>query len=374
VRILHAIAELTPGGAERIVLALAGDAVAHGDAVAVASSGGPWVAELEAAGGRHYEVALPRRRPHTAALAAAQLRRAFARFRPDVVHAHNVGMAVAVAAARLAVRPRPPLVTTLHGVDPADLPSATRLLRATRAPVVACAPAVASDLRRAGFPAGRLRVVVNGARLEPASPERVAALADRLGLDGDRPLVVGVGRLVAQKRWEDLVEVAARLDGVAAVVAGEGPLGPDLRAMAERRGSPVRFVGPVDDVPALFGLAACLVSTSNWEGLPLVLLEALSLGVPVAAYGLDGFAEVTGDGAVLVPPGDVDALTDAVGRLLADQALAAELGRRARRAAGRWTPERMLASYRALYRDLAAPRPSGTPGTTRPSGPGPAPG
>ena len=62
----------------------------------------------------------------------------------------------------------------------------------------------------------------------------------------------------------------------------------------------------VDDIPALVGIASCVVSTSTWEGLPLALLEALSLGAPVVATAVDGITDLVPLGAALslVPPGD----------------------------------------------------------------------
>ena len=62
--------------------------------------------------------------------------------------------------------------------------------------------------------------------------------------------------------------------------------------LAEASGGRVRFVGLVDDIAALVGLASCVVSTSSWGGLPLTLLEALSLGVPVVATAVDGVTDV----------------------------------------------------------------------------------
>ena len=96
----------------------------------------------------------------------------------------------------------------------------------------------------------------------------------------------------------------------------------------------MRFAGWVDQA----GAAACLaeadalVLPSYDEGLPLVILEALSLGVPVVTTPVGAIPEVLDDGdtALLVPPGDVDALAGALARLAGDAALAARLSERGR--------------------------------------------
>jgi glycosyltransferase involved in cell wall biosynthesis len=93
------------------------------------------------------------------------------------------------------------------------------------------------------------------------------------------------------------------------------------------------------------------VSTSSWEGLPLALLEALSLGVPAVATAVDGVTDVVPPAAaLLVPPGEPRAVAGAIARILEDGTLASGLRREALAAAPGWGPERMLARYRHAYR------------------------
>ena len=180
---------------------------------------------------------------------------------------------------------------TLHGLAPGDYGAASRVLRLIGGRVIACAPSVARSLQEAGFPGDRIDVITNGAALQPAGPQRQAELRVALGL-GPGPVVVGIGRLVTQKNWPAFIEAAGHLPGPSYVVAGEGPLRQELVDLATASGGRVRFVGLVDDVAALVGLASCVVSTSSWEGLPLTLLEALSLGAPVVATAVDGVTDV----------------------------------------------------------------------------------
>jgi glycosyltransferase involved in cell wall biosynthesis len=297
----------------------------------------------------YFAVPLRRRSTIATLTAAPPLRAVLRSFRPDVVHAHNLRATVAVAAALTTVVARPPLLTTLHGLAPRDYAAAARLLRMTGACVIACAPAVARSLQAAGFPASEIETIVNGAALRPPTASQVDAVRAELGV-GDRPLVVGIGRLAPQKSWTTLIESMRWVDGADALVAGEGPMREALEEAAAAAGGRVRFVGAVHDIASLLQLADCVVSTSTWEGLPLSLLEALSLGCPVVATAVDGVRDIVPpDAAVLVPPHDPEAIGVAISRVLYEQGLADRLSHVARATASAWTPERMLAGYRARY-------------------------
>jgi glycosyltransferase involved in cell wall biosynthesis len=358
-KIVHVLPTLAPGGMERLAVQLAADAVSHGDRVLVAAGPGAWAGQVTAAGAVH--IALPATsRGSIAGLAAAVARLAgcLRQARPDVVHAHNVRAALISRLALTAAGRRAILLTTVHGLDPADYRAASRLLRWSSRRVIACAPAVARSLAAAGFPGERIETIVNGAALQPAGSRRQADLRRSLGLPPG-PLVVGIGRLVTQKNWPVFIEAARQVPGPCFAVAGDGPLRPQLTDLARRAGSPVRFLGVVDDIAALIGLAACVVFTSDWEGLPLALLETLSLGVPVVATAVDGVADlVPPRAALLVPPREPGAVGAAVARVLADPGLADTLSREARAAATAWEPVRMLGQYRAAYQAAAARRPS----------------
>lgn len=356
-KILHVLPGLTPGGMERLVVQLVQDAAAHGDNVVVASGPGAWVEKVTAAGAEH--VALPATTRGAAfgmAAATARLAQCVRRLHPRVVHSHNVRATVLARLALAVAHHRAALVPTLHGVSPRDYRMASRVLSCTTGRVIACAPSVSRSLQAAGFPRDRIDVITNGALLRPAGHEREADLRRSLAL-GQASLVLGIGRLVEQKNWPVFIEAAGHLSGPVFAVAGEGSLKQQLVDLARRHGSPVRFLGAVDDIAALVGLSACVVSTSDWEGLPLALLEALSLGTPVVATAVDGVTDVVPPrAALLVPPGDAAAVSAAVSRILADDGFAARLRQEALAAASAWRPERMLGQYRSAYLAAAAGR------------------
>ncbi len=341
-----------------MVLLLAADATERGDAVAVAAEEGAWTASIVDTGASWIRLPLLERSPAATIGSALRLAPKLRAFRPDVVHTHNVRATVAGRLATALSGRRTKMLTTVHGLAPADYPGAARILRPITRRVVACAPAVAHSLAAAGYPAGRIDTITNGAALDPPDQARMAAMRAVLDV-GELPLVVGVGRLVEQKDWPALIDAAKDFPECDTVVAGEGPLRDQLSAAAARAGSRVRFVGAVEDVAALLGLADCLVSTSTWEGLPLALLEALSLGVSSVVMAVDGVTDlVPADAAVLIPPGDRQGLVSGVRRVLEDDGFSERLGGAAKRASAGWSPRRMLDQYRHAYHAVTtgAPR------------------
>jgi len=284
-----------------------------------------------------------RPRPGRDIASVLRLRRLLARDRPDVLHAHGL-RAGALAALALAVpgTPRTALAVTVHNAPPARGPAAAvyaglELIVARRADAVLT---VSGDLdgrmrRRGAQLAGR--ALVPAPAPAEVSPAEVAALRREFGArdPGGLEIVVGAGRLAAQKDFGTLIRAAARWQPRGAVplllIAGEGPLDADLHRQAAMAGVAVRFLGHRRDVPALLAAADVVVVPSAWEGQPLIVQEALRAGRPLVATRVGGIPELTGDdAALLVPPGDPAALAAAVARLLDDPEAAARLAAAAR--------------------------------------------
>ena len=298
-----------------------------------------------------------RPRPARDAAAVLRLRELLARDTPDVLHAHGL-RAGALAALALAIpgRAGTALVVTVHNAPPAGGAAAAvyavlELIVARRADAVLT---VSGDLdgrlrRRGARLAGRALVPAPAAA--GASPAEIAAVRSEVEgrVPGDsgpahRELVLGVGRLAAQKGFTTLIQAAARWQRRRTVplllIAGEGPLEAELRRQAAAAGVSVRFLGPRRDVPALLAAADVVVVPSIWEGQPLIVQEALRAGLPLVATRVGGITGLTGDdGALLVPPGDAEALAAAVTRLLDDPAAAARLEAAARAQAARLPTE-----------------------------------
>ena len=172
-------------------------------------------------------------------------------------------------------------------------------------------------------------------------------LRKQFGLDG--PTLVFAGRLTAQKSLDLGIE-AARRAGVELVIAGDGP---DREAL-ERLGYG-RFLGPLPrrQVLELFRAGDASLLSSSWENFPHTVVEALAVGTPVIATRTGGVTEVLEDGmnGLVVEPGDVAALEEAIRRFFSDEALAAKLRANAVPSVADYAPDRV---YGRLERILIA--------------------
>lgn len=350
-RILHVIQELRTGGAERISITLAEGSLAAGHDVAVAAADGPLADEFP---GERFPVGMIRRRPTAVPAAVRAVGRAIAEWRPDVVHAHNPGMALAAGIATRRGR-RPPGLVSVHGVPERDWRRAARIVRLSGLAPVACGPGVAEALAAAGAPAAA--TVWNAVAPSPPPADR-AALERELSIPAGAPLVVAAGRLVAAKNHRLAIEALCDVDDATLAILGEGPLRAELERAASEAGvrDRVVFAGLRDDARAIIGAADAVVLTSHAEGLPLVALEALAAGTPLVATSVRGLRELVEDGrsALLVPAGDATALADRLRRVLGDRALAQTLATGGRDVAAAHSVDAMVGGYLSLYERLAA--------------------
>jgi glycosyltransferase involved in cell wall biosynthesis len=175
--------------------------------------------------------------------------------------------------------------------------------------------------------------------------------------------VVAVGRLVRQKGFDLLLDafsrIAARHPGWSLAIWGEGPERQSIEAQVEALGLAARVkLHGLSAAPASWTAgASAFVLSSRYEGFPNALGEAMAAGLPVAAFncafGPGEMIRNEVDG-LLVPDEDVDALADALDRLMADPALRARLGTAAREAAARFAPEKIIAKWDALAKGILA--------------------
>ncbi|SFO77139.1 Glycosyltransferase involved in cell wall bisynthesis [Geodermatophilus dictyosporus] len=361
--VLHAIGEMGTGGAESLVVELVRRGPQVGWRSSVASAGGSREDEIVAAGlADVHRVPLSRRSAGGLARAVAATRRALAATDPDAVIAHNVGVTAAVALAQLTRRRRVPVVTVFHGVAAEDYRPAARLLGVAPRAVVTVSEAIAGRLRAAGL--RRRPVVIPNAVTAPDLPDPADARRE-LGLAPDAPVALCAARLVDQKRHDVLLRAWARVPGdCVLLVAGDGPNRPAIEALHADLGlgDRVRLLGNRSDVPRLLAAADVATLASDWEGLPVFVLEAMAAGRPVVATAVDGLTEVLRDGGgLLVPPGAPEDLAAALGRVLTDHDARTAASEAARRTiAERYDPVQMTRRYDALLRALLGDRAGST--------------
>jgi phosphatidylinositol alpha-1,6-mannosyltransferase len=244
----------------------------------------------------------------------------------------------------------------VHGAEvtvPSRLPGSHQLLgRVLRGAtqVIAAGGYPAREAARAAGTSLPVTVVPPGVdveRFRPLSPDARAAARRRLGLPEHAPVVVGVSRLVPRKGFDVLLRACARLverhPGLVVAIAGAGRDRERLERIAAASGAPARFLGRVADdaLPQVYGCAdvAAMLCRDRWggleqEGFGIVFLEAAACAVPSVAGSSGGAAEAVVDGVtglVVDRPTDVDAVTTALDRVLADDRLRRAYGTAARR-------------------------------------------
>lgn len=281
-------------------------------------------------------------------------------WRPDVIHAHvfEAGFPAVLLGRRLGC----PVVVSEHftafqrglvrGMD-------RRLARYCFRNADLVCP-VSGSLRREleiVEPRGRYRVVPNVVDTTVFHPP----VTPRTRTSGKPLRLLNVAALAAKKRHADLIDAVARLRLPATLdVIGDGELLPELREQAARLGlgDAVRFVGPRDPaaVAEAMRTADVFVLPSRFENLPVVLLEAMASGLPVVATRVGGIPEIVDDDAgVLVAPGDVAALTQAIESVAErhDAFDAEALAERARRGYG---IDAVAAVWDDIYDEVVASR------------------
>jgi glycosyltransferase involved in cell wall biosynthesis len=184
-----------------------------------------------------------------------------------------------------------------------------------------------------------------------------------LGIAPDAPLVVSVGMMRTQKRFDYLVEATAllvrRVPNARVLIVGDGPERPSLEALAAELGlgDALLMPGSRTDIPDILAAADVAAVSSDFEGSPLSVMEYMEAGLPVVATDVGGLASMVhhGEHGLLVPAGEPAALAEAVASLLADPRRGAAMGAAAReRRRAEYDLTVMVARVEALYEELLA--------------------
>jgi glycosyltransferase involved in cell wall biosynthesis len=206
----------------------------------------------------------------------------------------------------------------------------------------------------------RLVVIHNGIDPSPFARADGSTVRQEFGLVEDL-VITTVGRLAVQKDPLTLLRAYRILDprNAKVVIAGDGPLRKSVEQYVNRNmlRNRVLLAGTFHNVPALLVASDIFVLASRWEGLPLTIIEAMMAGLPVVATGVGGVAELVEHGVtgIIVPPGNPEALAEAIRQLLEDADLRRRMGQAGRqRALERFTVNRMVAEVKTLYTSLLA--------------------
>jgi glycosyltransferase involved in cell wall biosynthesis len=286
----------------------------------------------------------------------------FREHRIDAVHSHEFTMAVyGTAAARVLNLPH---VITMHGGLTATKALRRRIalrwaIRQSDHTVMVSRATQRQFASELGLDGSLFTVIPNGV---PRVDGNASHVRSEFGIGATDCVLLAVGTLERHKGHRILVEALWKLAGAASahpwklIIAG-GRGGDQHQALIDY----IRANGMADrvhialnrnDIADLLSLADIFVMPSLWEGLPMAILEAMTAGKAIVASATAGIPEAITDGreGLLVSPGDVDALAEALGRLLVDPQHRAALGAAAADRAGRdFTIAVMAERYEALY-------------------------
>lgn len=365
IHVLHLIDGLTFGGAETLLRDLAAGQEKRGYRVTVGySTPGPFVQELENKGLRLIHI------PRLGLVDPFFLLRMVRLMRsdpPQVVHTH---LFKSDFHGRLAARLAgvPVVISTLHNNDVwANNFFMGRTYGATSRwadRLIAVSSEVkAFHLEKTAVPEGKVLVIENGVDVAAFDgyEKQAQAIRAEFGISPNASVLGIIGRLKPQKDLPTFLQAAVEIlrarPDTRFLVVGDGPLLPELQAQAQALGllPALVFTGMRKDVPAILASIDILVLSSLWEGLPVILLEAMAAARPVVSTAVDGIRGVAlpEETALLVPTSSPSALAQACLQLIGDPQRARQMGAAGRgRVLENYSLDAMINRISALYVEL----------------------
>ena len=291
------------------------------------------------------------------------------RHKPDLVQAFSLMTPATIAAIHRASGGAPVVVKILRGGHRGDLDRIrgkalfglrVRLLRRTLGAVQVISAEIEAELAAMGIPAERLHRIANGVDVEGLVARGDGqALRAALDIAPSAPLFVYVGRLVAEKRLDVLLDAHARLRAhhpdARLLIVGDGPERARVAAAASADPSVVAF-GQSEDIASVLAAATAYVQPSSTEGMSNSLLEAMAVGLAIVATDVGAAGELLGrnERGWLVPPNEAGALAAAM-RAVLDEGTGERGARAARYVAEHHSLSDTGERLARLYRSLAPP-------------------
>ncbi len=250
----------------------------------------------------------------------------------DVVHAHWL---IPQGIMQMSVKDTPYIVTG-HGGDVTSLNKgilkSMKLKCLERAKAITVVSDALQDYVKQLYPNQKTSIIPMGCDVSRFSSEH---RKENFFGQGDRKVVLFVGRLAEKKGVTYLIDAMKKVDNAVLVIVGKGDLEPGLRQQAKALGDKVVFAGPKthDELPEIYASADVFVAPSvtaadgDKEGFGLVILEAMASGVPVVASRSGGIVDIVKDeeNGLLCDEKDVEKLSVNISRVLEDEALSAKL-------------------------------------------------
>ena len=360
INVLHLINELEPGGAEVLLVDLAKerDRDRFSYAVAYLYGQGTLRGAIENHAVKVYDLSLSGKKNPLMLFSIVSLLK---KLRIDVLNCHLVlSSVVGPVAARIAGTGV--VVTTRHYDYHEDIKSIRFKIDRFMSRYCDCMIAVSAEtmriVREEKLKLKDIRVIHNAVDTDFFQPHH--------GISGnvEGGIVIGtIGRLTPQKGYKTFLRVIASLRDqypmLRADIVGVGPQESELREFARTLGLSdcVRFLGRVDrnEIKRLLSEWRAFVLTSDWEAFGIVVIEAMSMRLPVVVSRVGGLPEIVRDGidGFLVEPGDVDGFVDKVSYLLEHPSEAAQMGKNGRqRVIENFSIRKIVREYEELYLNL----------------------
>jgi glycosyltransferase involved in cell wall biosynthesis len=281
--------------------------------------------------------------------------RALRRHPVDVVHTH---LFYADTFGRIAARWNGnPVLSTVHSTEAGDLSRRRRLGMKLTVPLAKRVVAVSSAVQVAvcqtfRLPKSVVPIIPNG--LDLSEYEQVVGLQrSELAVPPEALLVGCVGRIVASKGYDSLLQSVAQLPDIHLLMVGEGPEQQELRRLAQELGISDRttWLGLRRDVPAILAALDVFAMPSHWEGHSIALLEAMAAGCALLVSDVPELTETTQDAGVRIVPGNVGSIVAGLQELhQADRRR--QSAARAREQVQRFSIERSAQAYGTLYNEV----------------------
>jgi len=355
-KVLQVVHDLRLGGAERIAVTLCRGLVERGAQVTLlmVKGSGPQVEDLPQGDGFTMEILGVKRRPSWMlplflwdfARLLCGVVGALRRHRPDVVQTHipEDGLVLGLAMALTRIGVHVPLVHSMHfypdregrGLRTRLRTRAYRWMARRAGKVFAVSEPVAAEFSaKVRVPRSQVEVLSTGVDLSRfENPPSRKMAREALSLPADRSVVLTLGRVVRAKNYPGLVKssriVLKKFPDTLFVLVGDGDQMETVKKEISITGVEASWIllGLRSDVPRILAAADLFVQSSDWEGLPVAVLEAMACRLPVVATAAGGTAGIIKDGETgrLVGVGDPPALAGAILDLLADPQGAIKLG------------------------------------------------
>jgi glycosyltransferase involved in cell wall biosynthesis len=305
-----------------------------------------------------------------------RLKKHLSRLQPDIVHTHSAKAGILGRFAAHALKPRPKIVHTIHGL--AFHPYQCRYLNKFYIAIekaaakrtdffISVAGAMTAQTTAAGIGSPQqFRTIYSAIEeddfLNPITNEQRSAFRRQYRIPEDAVVLVTIARLFMLKGHDYIIESAkqlsAKFTNAVWLFVGHGNLAEDFRKQVSRSGlsERIRFTGllPPKQIPLAIQSSDILVHCSLREGLARALPQALLCAKPVVSFDVDGAAEVVNENTGrLIEPENVQQLIDASAELIENENLCEKLGRAGRQAVKeKFAPETMVDAVEDVYKNL----------------------